>query len=39
VVSFVFKPVSFFASMYVSLAAAALILPVLILSAAKRKRE
>jgi uncharacterized membrane protein YfhO len=38
VVSFVFKPVSFFASMYVSLAAAALILPVLILSAAKRKR-
>jgi len=39
VVSFAFKPVSFFASMYVSLAAAALILPVLILSAAKRKRE
>ncbi|HJZ67145.1 MAG TPA: YfhO family protein [Blastocatellia bacterium] len=39
VVSFVFKPAAFFVSMYVSVAAAALTVLVLILSAAKQKRE
>lgn len=39
VVSFVFKPATFFNSMYVSLAAAALAMLALILSAVKRKRE